>query len=75
MLKPTVHENLQKNILVVGATILALLKKRSYNIENLYQEIRKDDINVERYYDTLTFLWTANLIKVEEFYLHIQKKI
>lgn len=74
MLIPTKHEDLEKNVLVLGADILMLLKKRKYDIETLFQKIKyKKSINLNQYYNTLLFLWLADLIKLEKYYIKLRK--
>jgi hypothetical protein len=74
MLIPTKHENLNNNAIVIGADVLCLLKKRSYNIEDLFQKIKSyKSITLEHFYNTLLFLWLAELIELEEFYIKIRK--
>jgi len=74
MLLPTKHENLGKNVLVLGADILMLLKKRKYNIESLFQKVKnKKSIGLERFYNTLLFLWLADLIELETYYVKLKK--
>lgn len=74
MLIPTKHENLQQNILVVGADILSILKKRSFNIEVLFQKVKNSKhINLEQFYNTLVFLWLSELIELDEYFIKIKK--
>lgn len=74
MIIPTKHENLNNNTIVVGADVLSLLKKRSYNIEDLFQEIKRiKAVSLENFYNTLLFLWLVELIELEEFYIKIKK--
>lgn len=58
-------------MLYLGSNVLFLLKKKSsLNVEGLFQEIKKtNDINIDQYYNILTFLWTADLIDVEDHYI------
>ena len=74
MIIPSKYENLNKNILVIGSEIISLLKKQSFNIENLYQKIKKKkNINFDTYYDTLTFLWLSEIIDKSEFQIYLKK--
>jgi Fe2+ or Zn2+ uptake regulation protein len=74
MIIPSKYENLNKNILVIGSEIINLLKKQSFNIENLYQRIKKKkDINFDTFYDTLTFLWLSEIIDKIEFQIYLKK--
>lgn len=74
MIIPTKYENLNKNVLVIGYRIIKLLKKQSFNIENLYQKIKKEqDVSFDNYYDTLTFLWLSDIIDKNEFQIYLRK--
>ena len=74
MIIPSKYENLNKNILVIGSEIINLLKKQSFNIENLYQKIKKKkNINFDTFYDTLTFLWLSEIIDKSEFQIYLKK--
>lgn len=66
MILPTKHEELNKNVLVLGASVLKALKKKSYlNIESLYQEIGKDIyLPLYKFNDTILFLWLNDFIEV-----------
>lgn len=75
MLLPTKYENLEKNILVLGADILFILKRRRYNIEELYQKIKDSkSINLDQYYNTLTFLWLIDSIELNEHLIQFKRK-
>jgi len=74
MLIPTKHEKLENNILVLGSDILTFLKIKNYNIEDLFQKIKKiKPINLDQYYNTLTFLWLAKIINLTEHRIFIKK--
>ncbi len=62
------HENLEFNIMVIGADIIKKLKVRnSYNIEDLFQDIRSTkSINLERYYNALCFLWLSEIVDLKD---------
>lgn len=67
MLIPTKHEMLKNNTLVIGANLITILKKNTYNIETLFQKIKKqNDISIDLFYNTLLFLWLSELIELEE---------
>jgi hypothetical protein len=67
MLIPTKFEKLERSIFVIGAEVLVILRRRKNDtVENLFQELKKQaSVNLEQYFDTLVFLWVAELIKVE----------
>ena len=74
MIIPSKYENLNKNVLVIGSQIIELLKKQAYNIENLYQKLKKiNDISFDTFYDTLTFLWLSEIIEKNEFQIYIKR--
>lgn len=77
MFIPTKHENLQKSIIVLGADIIKSLKnQREYNVEDLFQELKKvfeKDISLNQYYNTLTFLWLTDIIELNQFSLKLRK--
>lgn len=67
MLTPTKHQNLNNNILVIGAEILYIVKKKDYTIEELFQRAKINfNINLELYFDVLTFLWLIGSIVINE---------
>lgn len=67
MLIPTKHENLEKNILVLGADLLSLLKSKNYNIEGLFQDAKQiQSLSLDQYYDTITFLWLSSLVELQK---------
>ena len=74
MIIPSKYENLNKCILVLGFKIVKLLKSKSYNIEFLYQKINKEEnIGLETFYNTLTFLWLSDIIKLSDYQLFLNK--
>jgi hypothetical protein len=76
MFLPNKHEDLHKSTIVIGADILKSLKKQSYNIEELLQEIRhsyQKDISSNQYYNTLTFLWLIDAVELNGFTIKLRK--
>lgn len=72
MLIPTKHEDLQKNALVVGAEIIKILKKREYNVENLFSITKnKTDISIDTFYNTLTFLWLCKIVETDKYSIRL----
>lgn len=76
MLIPSKHERLEKNLLVIGGDILSILKKRKiWNIEDLFQNLKKvKSINLNQYYNTITFLWLSGIIQVDEYNILLKQK-
>lgn len=69
MLAPLKDENLDKNMLVTGSYILRFLKgEMSVNLEELYQQVKKiNQVGLEQFYNTITFLWMADLIECSDY--------
>jgi hypothetical protein len=75
MLIPTSYENLHKNNLIIGADIINLLKQKDYNIEALFNEVKKlKSTHLNQFYNTLVFLWLANIIELNEHTLILKRK-
>lgn len=63
MLLPTKHQDLNSNILVLGADILFFLKKDSYTPEEIFQKLKNEkNVTLEYLFDALTFLWLIEAI-------------
>ncbi|MGB9939638.1 hypothetical protein [Methanosarcina sp.] len=74
MLIPANYEKLEKNLLVIGADVIALLKKDTYNIEDLFIKMKdKKSIGLEQYYDVLTFLWLAEIIELYGYHIRLKR--
>lgn len=76
MFAPTKHENLHKSTIVLGADIIKSLKERAYNVEELFQDLKKvfeKDISLNQYYNTLTFLWLTDVIELDDFNIKLRK--
>jgi hypothetical protein len=76
MLIPSKHEQLEKNILVIGGDLLTFFKKKEkWNIENLFQNLKQvKSINLDQFYNTVTFLWLSDVIRVDECNIILNKK-
>lgn len=76
MLIPSKHEQLEKNILVIGSDILAFFKKKKkWNVESLFQNLKQvKSINLDQFYNTVTFLWLSDIIHVDECNIILNKK-
>lgn len=65
MIKPTKHQSLDDNVLVIGANIMHALRKGSLTIEALFQIIKKEhNIRIDILFDSLTFLWLLEAINL-----------
>lgn len=74
MLIPSKYENINKNLLVLGAKIIQILKKSPYNIEVLFQKIKEEsEISVEQYFDAITFLWLSDILITDNFQVSLNK--
>ncbi len=75
MIIPNKYEDLNQNPLIIGSYIIAHLKDKPYNIEKLFQRLReKHSLNLEQYYNALTFLWWADIITFSNSQLNINTK-
>lgn len=75
MLIPTKYEDLNFNLLVIGSYVIKLLKKNPYNIENLFQKLKKEhNLNLEQFFNALTFLWLAEIINVDLYQVSLSNK-
>jgi hypothetical protein len=67
MLLPTKHQDLNINVLVLGADILHFLKKEGLTIEEVYQKLKTEkNVALEYFFDTITFLWLIDAINFNE---------
>ena len=74
MLIPANYEKLEKNLLVLGADAIALLKKETYNIEDLFIKMKdKKSIGLEQYYNVLTLLWLAEIIELCGYHISLKR--
>ncbi len=78
MLIPNKYENINDNLLVIGSNLVSVLKHRPHNIEDLFKAVNKErekknlhQINLDQYFNALTFLWLAELIVLNEFQIFI----
>lgn len=75
MLIPSKYEDINSNLLVLGSKAIRLLKQKPFNIEDLFQKLRKDvEINLEQYFNMLTFLWLSEIIRIDLYQISLQKK-
>lgn len=76
MFIPSKHENLKKSTILLGAEIIKSLKTKEYNVDDLFQELKQafdKNMSLNQYYNTLTFLWLADVIELNEFNLKLRK--
>jgi hypothetical protein len=75
MLLPGKHENLTNNILVVGADILKILKDGSYNLEEIFQNIKRhyNEVSLDRILDCIAYLWLCDFIIFEDNLITLNK--
>jgi len=74
MVYPSKYEDLNYTPLVISAYIIKILKKGPQNFENLYDKlVKKYKINLNIYYNCLTFLWLSEIIYLEDYSIGIKK--
>jgi Fe2+ or Zn2+ uptake regulation protein len=75
MLIPNKYENINNNILVLGFKVTKELKKQPYNIDRLYQKLKKEiNISLDTFYDVITFLWLSEIIEKRNYQIFLRKK-
>lgn len=74
MFIPSKHENLHNSTIILGADIIKFLKKKDFNIEDLFQELRHKDVSLNQYFNTLTFLWLTDIIDLQEVTISLKGK-
>jgi hypothetical protein len=63
MINPSKYEDLNFNIIILGARIINILSKKPHNLEKLYAKLyAKIRVDVDLYLDTITFLWLTGCI-------------
>ncbi|HAK77313.1 MAG TPA: hypothetical protein DCM71_10485 [Runella sp.] len=76
MFKPSQYENIETSTIVLGADILQKLKKKRYNLEDLFNEIRKKkEITVNQFLNSITFLWLVEAIDYSGFTLSVREHV
>jgi hypothetical protein len=75
MILPNKYEDLRNTPIIVGKGIILLLRKKNFNLFELYSKLPVN-INIDTYFDTLTFLYAADLISFNNniVYLNDTKK-
>lgn len=72
MLIPSKYEDINSNLLVIGSFVIKALKKRPYNIEDLFQWLKKyHSVNLEQYFNVITFLWLADIVILNTYQISI----
>lgn len=65
MIKPTKHQSLSDNVLVIGADIMFAIRNGELSVEEVYQRIKIDhNVKLTTVLDSLTFLWMLNAVEV-----------
>lgn len=73
MLLPSKYENLNFTPLVISAYIIRELKKEPTDLESLYNKLKKQyKINLNILYDTVLFLWLADIIYLDKYQIRIK---
>lgn len=74
MLIPTKHQNLQKNLLVLGADVISLLKSEAMDVDSVFQELKKHKaITLDEVCDTLVFLWLSRLVVLDRYRVSLNR--
>ncbi|PWK17811.1 hypothetical protein LV89_04258 [Arcicella aurantiaca] len=74
MVIPSKEENLHKSLIFLGYDIVKLLKKKEYNIEDLFLKMKDiKQINLYQFYNTLTFLAMFDIIVYENYTVRLVK--
>lgn len=75
MILPNKYEDLKNTPLVIGKDIILLLRKKNLSLFGLYSKLSVK-INIDTYFDILTFLYAADLISFNNntIYLNDTKK-
>lgn len=75
MILPNKYEDLKNTPLIVGKDIILLLRKKNFRLFDLYSKLSVK-INIDTYFDILTFLYAADLISFNNniIYLNDSKK-
>ncbi len=71
MLIPNKYETLSQNILSIGKDVIEILNGKEISVYNLYKFVlqrRREDfaLNLEKFFFTLDFLYSINLIELNE---------
>lgn len=74
MLRPTKHEKLENNILVIGAFIIEQLYKENCVIEDIYIEYCKlhSRIDVDTYFNAVTMLYIIDKIEIDRYNVRLK---
>lgn len=76
MLIPSKYEDISTNLLIIGSYIITSLNSKNYNVEELYQKLIKDhSVNLDQYFNALTFLWLAEIITVDSIIISLVKNV
>lgn len=74
MIFPTKYENLNFTPLVISAYVIRELKKEPTDLERLYNKLKKQyKINLNILYDSLLFLWLAEVIYLDKYQIRIKE--
>ncbi|MFA7421791.1 MAG: hypothetical protein WCZ90_19060 [Melioribacteraceae bacterium] len=72
MLIPSKYEDISANLLVIGSYVIKSLKSKKRNIEELFRKLNKEHaVNLDQYFNTLTFLWLAEIVNVDAFQISL----
>jgi hypothetical protein len=74
MLIPTKHERLSLSLIVLGGDVLTYLKKHEeLPLDDIFQHLKtKKNISLDRFNDTILFLWLSDLVSLDTNILSIR---
>lgn len=68
------YSDVNRNLFVLGAAVLILLKEKDYQIERLFQECKNNkNLELNQFLNIVTFLWTLELINLNGNILSLKK--
>lgn len=74
MIFPTKFEKIDNSPLIVGSSVLDLLKKKDCDVESLFQELREQHaFSLDQFLDVLAFLWIADAIELDGYSVVIKR--
>ncbi len=75
MIIPTKHQNLEENLISIGAELLRKIKKKDIFIEDLFNYFKEKFpmVNLDNFFLCVTFLWLINSVDVREEIIKFKK--
>ena len=74
MIIPTKFDELDSNAMVLGASILEHVRVGGANLEEVFQRLKsKHQVTLDRYLDTLLFLWLCRLVEIDRHHVKLKQ--